>query len=469
MGRSAAVLLFLVLSVAVSSAAAQDYWKKVLPNTPVPGAVLDLLPPGRKGTDGHLKAGLPVSSLHGSQATQTEVIPRDPNTLGFFIYGADTKTEATRDPDTLGFFIYETQIPSASSYYGADTKTEAPRDPDTLGFFIYGEDTQTQAHDPSQLGGAYVSGRKGTDGHLNAGLPVSSLHGSPATQTEVLRDPNTVIAFLEKDLHRGSKMKLDLGRTTPAAAFAPRAFADAMPFSTKDLPEILARFSLKPNSREEAFLRKTLQLCEARPPAGVTKHCATSLESMVDFVNSTLGTSVRAVSMVGKRAAHKPQHYTVVSVGRSLTALGDKSVSCHQLTYPYAVFFCHATAATTTANIVLLVGEDGDKVAAVAVCHHDTSAWNLLLHKQGWVGRDRTWWAPRDVESSHGRRRNPPDLQTTENPRRSNTPTIKLARIQKNPRHIYFQVLKVKPGTATICHFMPQDQIFWATSGRAFA
>ncbi|MQM17325.1 hypothetical protein Taro_050294 [Colocasia esculenta] len=365
MGRFPSVLLFLILSAAVSSAAAQDYWKKVLPNTPVPGAVLDLLRPGWLSLISRVSVF--VCSWVVAFCMEEDAVC---NLHSFLQLSAAVSSAAAQD------------------YW----KKVLPNTP---------------------LGGAHVPIRKGTDTSLNARVPPRWFLYGADTQTVALRDPNTVIFFHEEDLHRGSKMKLHLGRSTPAAAFAPRAFADAMPFSTKDLPEILARFSLKPNSKEEAVLRSTLQLCEARPAVGETNHCATSLESMVDFVTSKLGTSVRAVSMVGKRAANKPQNYTVVSVGQSLTALGDKSVSCHELAYPYAVFYCHATPASTTANIVPLVGEDGDKVAAVAVCHHDTSAWN--------------------------------------------------------PGHIAFQMLKVKPGTATICHFMPQDNVFWATSGRAFA
>ncbi|CDP20906.1 unnamed protein product [Coffea canephora] len=55
--------------------------------------------------------------------------------------------------------------------------------------------------------------------------------------------------------------------------------------------------------------------------------------------------------------------------------------------------------------MVNLVGADGAKVKAVAVCHRDTSAWN--------------------------------------------------------PRHLAFQLLKVKPGTVPICHFLPEDHIVW--------
>ncbi|OAY83003.1 BURP domain-containing protein 3 [Ananas comosus] len=55
--------------------------------------------------------------------------------------------------------------------------------------------------------------------------------------------------------------------------------------------------------------------------------------------------------------------------------------------------------------MVKMVGKDGAAVDAAAVCHADTAAWNL--------------------------------------------------------KHLAFQVLKVKPGTVPICHFLPQDHVVW--------
>ncbi|KAJ9702400.1 hypothetical protein PVL29_004235 [Vitis rotundifolia] len=73
----------------------------------------------------------------------------------------------------------------------------------------------------------------------------------------------------------------------------------------------------------------------------------------------------------------------------------------------YAVFYCHKIPATR-AYMVPLVGRDGTKAKAVAVCHTNTMEWN--------------------------------------------------------PKYLAFQQLKVKPGTAPICHFLPKDHIVWVVS-----
>ncbi|KAI8031631.1 BURP domain protein RD22 [Camellia lanceoleosa] len=81
-----------------------------------------------------------------------------------------------------------------------------------------------------------------------------------------------------------------------------------------------------------------------------------------------------------------------------------KAVVCHKQNYEYAVFYCHKTD-TTKAYMVSMAGADRTQAKAVVVCHTDTSAWN--------------------------------------------------------PKHLAFLVLKVKPGTLPICHFLSEDHVVW--------
>uniref|UniRef100_A0A0E0PJ49 BURP domain-containing protein n=1 Tax=Oryza rufipogon TaxID=4529 RepID=A0A0E0PJ49_ORYRU len=54
-------------------------------------------------------------------------------------------------------------------------------------------------------------------------------------------------------------------------------------------------------------MRSTLAECEAAPQAGEAKRCATSLESMVEFAASSLGTrDVHAVAAAGASHAASP-------------------------------------------------------------------------------------------------------------------------------------------------------------------
>ncbi|VAI52560.1 unnamed protein product [Triticum turgidum subsp. durum] len=227
-------------------------------------------------------------------------------------------------------------------------------------------------------------------------------------------DPSAALFFLEKDLHmhagRKKLMKLHF-MATPGAGdkFLPRSEADAIPFSSDKVPEILGHFSLKQDSQEAAQMAQTLRHCEAPAAEGEHKWCPTSLESMIDIATSSLGTShVRAMSTVVGKEGTPRQDYTLTDV--KCTG-ADRLLVCHAEPYAYAVFACHLPQATR-AYTLSMVGEDGTAVEAVAVCHADTAAWN--------------------------------------------------------PRHIAFQVLKVKPGTVPVCHLVPQDHVVW-TSGREFA
>ncbi|CAJ2657150.1 unnamed protein product [Trifolium pratense] len=134
-----------------------------------------------------------------------------------------------------------------------------------------------------------------------------------------------------------------------------------------------------------------------RPSAiGEDKHCASSLESMMDFAISKLGKNIKVVS---SSFAQNQDEYVVEEVKK----LGDKAVMCHRLNFHKVVFYCHQINATTT-YMVPLVSSDGTKSKALTICHHDTR------------GMD--------------------------------------------PNMLY-EVLKVKPGTIPVCHFIGNKAVAW--------
>ncbi|RDX66212.1 BURP domain protein RD22, partial [Mucuna pruriens] len=269
-------------------------------------------------------------------------------------------------------------------------------------------------------GGVNVNVGKGGGTNVNVGgkgggVSVSAGHkGKPvyvsyspfdyryaAKETQLHDDPNVALFFLEKDLHPGTKLNLHFTRSSNEATFLPRQVADSISFSSNKVDNIFAKFSIKPGSEEAQMVKNTISECEAGGIKGEEKYCATSLESMVDFSTSKLGKNVKVVSTeVDKETGL--QKYSVTPGVKKLA--GDKAVVCHKLNYPYAVFNCHKTE-TTRPYSVPLEGANGIRVKAVAVCHTDTSQWN--------------------------------------------------------PKHLAFQVLKVKPGTVPVCHFLPEDHVVW--------
>ncbi|XP_050221140.1 BURP domain protein RD22-like [Mercurialis annua] len=196
----------------------------------------------------------------------------------------------------------------------------------------------------------------------------------------------------------------DTQNNTDTARFLPRQVSDSIPFSSDKLPEILNMFSVKPKTVEAETITNALEDCEVPKIKGEDKYCATSLESLVDFVVSKLGHRVKVVSTEIKTKNSTKKKLEKFKILEGIKMIGEKQVVCHKLGYAYAVFMCH-TIDPTQAYMVPLMGSDGSKVDGVAVCHMDSSDWS--------------------------------------------------------PEHYVFQQLKVKPG-ASICHFLNStDALVW--------
>ncbi|KAM3203517.1 BURP domain protein RD22 [Capsicum annuum] len=207
--------------------------------------------------------------------------------------------------------------------------------------------------------------------------------------------------LLEKDLEKGKVINFPSLLNKNEAPFLPRQFVESIPFSMEKFSEILNHFSIDSKSKDAQTIKKTIELCEEPEVKHKEKKtCATSLESMVDFGLSVLGTNnILAITSKVKGETQNSQQYTIEQVQQ--IADGDNMV-CHKLNYAYALHYCHFGGSTKT-FMVSMIGVDGTKVKAVSVCHKDTSFWN--------------------------------------------------------PKSLPFIVLKVKPGTTPICHFLQDDQI----------
>ncbi|KAI5354680.1 hypothetical protein L3X38_007575 [Prunus dulcis] len=351
------IFAFLTLTLVASHAALppQLYWNSVLPNTQMPKSISELLQPDfaeEKGTTvGVGKGGVNVQAGKGKPGGRTNV-----NVGG--------------------------------KGGGVGVTTGKPGGGTNVGV--------------GKGGVAVNTGHKGKPVYVGVKPgPNPFDYEYAATETQLHGNRNAAIFFSEKDIRPGTSMTLTFSGNSNTAAFVPRKTADSIPFSSNKLPEIFSQFSVKPESVEADIIKGTIEECESSGIRGEEKYCATSLESMVDFSTSKLGGNIQAISTEAEKGATL-QKYTIIPGVKKLAA--GKSVVCHKQTYPYAVFYCHATK-TTRAYVVPLKGADGLEAKAVAVCHTDTSEWN--------------------------------------------------------PKHLAFQVLKVKPGTVPVCHFLPKDHIVW--------
>ncbi|XP_047333557.1 BURP domain-containing protein BNM2A-like [Impatiens glandulifera] len=229
----------------------------------------------------------------------------------------------------------------------------------------------------------------------------------------MLNDPSTTVFFVFDELKVGNTFPTYFPRIDPSSSprFLPRKEAESLPFSSQELPSLLRFFSFPQQSQQAVAMEKTLKVCEMNPIIGETKLCATSLESMLEFARDMLGfdhvSKIRSVSTIHLTKSNTLyQNFTIMDFSEYDAA--SKILPCHSLRYPYAVFYCHYQENENKVFKVLLKGENGDRVEAVAVCHMDTSHWSKT--------------------------------------------------------HVSFKVTETEPGSSSVCHFFPADHLVWIPS-----
>ncbi|OMO54420.1 hypothetical protein COLO4_36495 [Corchorus olitorius] len=213
--------------------------------------------------------------------------------------------------------------------------------------------------------------------------------------------------FLQKDLRVGTKANLSffVKPTMGTKKFLPYTVAESMPFSSDKLPEILKHYSIEAGSMEAKAMNVTIRNC-ARASSysiGEDKYCATSLKSFIDLSVSKLGKNIKLLAREIEDGTDSP----FFTIGKGVRIMGKKEIVCHSMSYPYVVFACHSIENTVVYRVPLLGINGGRKALALAVCHLDTSGWD--------------------------------------------------------PNHPSFKILKIKPGTLPVCHFLNPDTLVWVS------
>ncbi|KAL6624314.1 hypothetical protein ACP70R_031635 [Stipagrostis hirtigluma subsp. patula] len=240
------------------------------------------------------------------------------------------------------------------------------------------------------------------------------------------------ILFSEAALTPGTKVTPFIEPSVLPMPFLRRDVADSIPMSTKNFTDIMSKFA--PMSFAMAGrVWSTLHTCEhPHPLEGERQACATSVESMVELAMSVVGTcdvrafsSSRGVPSEGLAPPPSRRSYAVAAV-RAVTAPAGSpatTMTCHGVTFPYAVFYCHAVNPTRVYEVTLRRStdeEDGgagagavavDEMRVLAVCHLDTSRFE--------------------------------------------------------PENPYFVARGLKPGDAAVCHFLSRDSVLWVWASAA--
>lgn len=121
-----------------------------------------------------------------------------------------------------------------------------------------------------------------------------------------------------------------------------------------------------------ADMNMTLIACEAMSQQGEIRRCTTSIEGMIDFVLSNMGSS-DSVDLVFHPVptADSGKKARVRKVVQKLSSPSSRSpLACHRLMYPYGVLYCHSINGTQTFSLELEVLENnGNIYNATALCH----------------------------------------------------------------------------------------------------
>ncbi|KAL5191955.1 BURP domain protein RD22 [Glycine soja] len=472
--------LNLILMTAHAAIPPEVYWERMLPNTPMPKAIIDFLnldqlplwygaketqstdqlyfygakkiqstdevPPIFYGAKKTQSRDQVPPLFYGAKKTQSiDQVPR-------LFYGAK-KTQSTDQVPPIFYGAKKTQsrdqVPPL--FYGAKKTQSIDQVPplfygakktqstDQVPIFYGAKKTQSTDQVPIFYGAKKIQSTDQTPLFLYGAKKTQSedqvpiFYGAKKTQSEdqpplwygvkktyvakrsLSQEDETILVanghqhdipkadrvFFEEGLRPGTKLDAHFKKRENVTPLLPRQIAQHIPLSSAKIKEIVEMLFVNPEPENVKILEETISMCEVPAITGEERYCATSLESMVDFVTSKLGKNARVISTEAEKES-KSQKFSVKDGVKLLAE--DKVIACHPMDYPYVVFMCHEIS-NTTAHFMPLEGEDGTRVKAAAVCHKDTSEWD--------------------------------------------------------PNHLFLQMLKTKPGAAPVCHIFPEGHLLW--------
>ncbi|GLJ09910.1 hypothetical protein SUGI_0118090 [Cryptomeria japonica] len=169
------------------------------------------------------------------------------------------------------------------------------------------------------------------------------------------------VFFDKKELRESGEIVLpDLSPSNYLISFLPSDLAEMMlPFSSANVSQILNLLNIRSESNLSRNMVGTME-------EGEVKRCSTSIEGMVEFVVSVLGSNMDLLS-----------DPSVVESGEQANKreniIGGKSpVTCHNFAFPYGVSYCHSIKGSEVYDLQLEVEHDKEKVTrnATALCHY---------------------------------------------------------------------------------------------------
>ncbi|KAG2578894.1 hypothetical protein PVAP13_6NG145100 [Panicum virgatum] len=276
-------------------------------------------------------------------------------------------------------------------------------------FFFYNHDQQVDRDDSKMT---HVHGHNGAhkiDGSQKEGVEHKHIHSHGHNHVRLPKAAEDLF-FFENSLATGSTRSTLIPSTRINPPFLRHEALKHIPFSPRNITSIIDMFAPASLTMIDD-ISFALHQCENPEQAttGEKSGCAASIESYLEFIVSTLGTSqVRAFSADVPKEGIVSQRYTTASV-RLLTH-SQSVLVCHDMPYPYKVLYCHMSFPTRAYQVKLISEAHGSSMDALAVCHLNTSSWN--------------------------------------------------------PEHAFFKLMHVKPGQTTACHYLNRGSMVWVATAK---
>ncbi|CAL5196471.1 unnamed protein product [Lathyrus oleraceus] len=462
---SVLALFFLTLLGIHASKSGEEYWKSVWPNTPIPKTLLDLLLTD-KGTSIPIKSqeekqywtiffehdlypgktmnlGIQKhSDIQSSKSTTHAPVKRASHTFKTLKgLGQTPEKETTRTNQPFGTFVwwYKKQTGSLTTRSDKATKIETTATNQPFGTFVWWNEkefdrptirsdklTKIETTRANQPFGTFVWWYK-----KEIERPTIRSDKTTKIETTTINQPfGTFVWWNKKETDRPTirsdkVTKIETTRTNqPFGTTAwwhkketeketeieteNNLLEENQPFGLseqgkKETEKSNQPFETQTSDEKEAHVLNNY--CGTPSAIGEHKHCALSIESMMDFAISKLGKNIKVMSSSFSQSQDK---YVVQEVNK----IGDKAVMCHRLNFEEVVFYCHVVNATTT-YMVPMMASDGTISKALTICHHDTRGMNpkvlneVLNVKPGnvsvchFIGNKAVAWVP-NVSQSRG-------------------------------------------------------------------
>lgn len=232
----------------------------------------------------------------------------------------------------------------------------------TVGFKIYGINSTFK--DYAKKGVTFAGYTK----------PASTAAHSPLTDAAAVTGKAAVEEgkfFRESMLKQGKVMKMpNIQDWMPKRSFLPPTILTKLPLS-----ELERTFNPNGNPTVSNILKNALDECTRAPSPGETKRCAASVEGVIDFAVSILGSNIQVRTTENVKGSS--QNVVIGEVRGVNGGIATESVSCHQSLFPYLLYYCHSVPRVRVYEVdIHEVGTMARINRGTAICHLDTSTWS---------------------------------------------------------------------------------------------